>query len=297
LGLLVGQRSTLPEHVSETLMMVGLTHIIAVSGYNLTIIVEVVRRLCGKRSKFQTAAACLALIGLFLLITGSSPPIVRASIISLLSITAWYYGRAMQPVALLLTAAAITVFANPLYIWGNVSWYLSFLAFFGVVVLAPLVIQRLFGERKPRLVTQLIIESLCAEVMTLPYVLFIFGQMSTVGLLANLFVATLVPLAMLLGLVAGLAGTLLPLLAGWLAWPATWLLGYMLGVADMLSRIPHAFLEHIGFSFVMLLVVYVVVLGLVLLLHSKNTRKYAIITGKTEGAEQAHVRTLKMVDH
>lgn len=284
LGLLIGQRSTLPEHVSEALLMVGLTHIIAVSGYNLTIMVEVARRLFGRRSKFQTAAACLLLIAAFLLITGSSPSIVRASIISLLSIGAWYYGRTIKPLALLLTAAAITVLTNPLYLWGNVSWYLSFLAFFGVLVLAPLVIKRLFGERQPKLVTLIIIESLCAEVMTLPYVLFIFGQLSLVSLLANVLVATLVPLAMLLGLVAGLAGMLVPWLAGWFAWPAKLLLGYMLDMAALLSRIPYAFLKNIGFSFAMLCVTYGLVAVVSWVLHSKNRTKHAIITEKKQGA-------------
>lgn len=289
LGLLVGQRSTLPETVAESLVMVGLTHIIAVSGYNLTILVEVARRMFVKRSKFQTTAACLLLIATFLLITGSSPPIVRASMISLLSIAAWYYGRTVPSVALLLVAAAITVFANPAYIWGNVSWYLSFLAFFGVVVLSPLVIKRLYGDKQPRLVVQIVIESLAAEALTLPYVLYIFGQISTVSLLANVFVATLVPLAMLLGVIAGLAGMFVPILAGWFAWPAAWLLGYMLHMAGALSSVPHAFLEHIGFSFAAMAVCYVIVGAVMLILRGKQRQNYAIITDneRSKGSEGA----------
>jgi len=259
LGLLIGQRSTLPEDTKETLLMVGLTHIIAVSGYNLTIMVEVARRLCGKRSKFQTAVACLTLIGVFLLITGNSPSIVRASIISVLGIAAWYYGRTIKPLVLLLTAGAITVAANPLYLWGNVGWYLSFLAFFGVLVVGPIVIRRLYGERKPPLLIQILLESLCAEIMTLPYVLYIFGQLSLMALPANVLVVALVPLAMLLGLLAGLGGMLLPAFAGWFAWPANLLLTYMLDVARLLSRVPHAFIENIGFSLPMMLGVYAVV--------------------------------------
>jgi competence protein ComEC len=219
-----------------------------------------------------------------LLITGSSPSIVRASIISLLSIGAWYFGRSIKPLVLLLSAAAITVLANPMYLWGNVSWYLSFLAFFGVIVLAPLVIKRLFGDRQPKLVTLIIIESLCAEIMTLPYVLFIFGQLSLVSLLANVLVATLVPVAMLVGLVAGLAGMLLPWIAGWFAWPAKLLLGYMLDMAGLLSRIPYAFLKNIGFSFYLLCVTYGLLAFMAAVLHSKNHSKHAIITGKKQGA-------------
>lgn len=272
MGLLIGQRSTLPEAVAQSLLAVGLTHIIAVSGYNLTIIIEAVRRLCGGRSKYQMLMACLALMALFIVITGNSASIVRASIVSTLSLLAWYYGRRIRPVVLLLSAAVITVMANPLYLWGNVSWYLSFLAFFGVVVLGPLIHWRIYGMRKPGLVMQLLLESICAEVMTLPYILYIFGQMSSVSLLANVLVVVFVPLAMLLCTIAGLAGVLLPALAGWFAWPARVLLTYMLDMARLLSRIPHAFIEHIGFTLPQLLGWYAVVGMWIMLVSARKHR-------------------------
>jgi competence protein ComEC len=259
LGLLIGQRSTLPEDAKNQLMMVGLTHIIAVSGYNLTIIVDVVRRRLGKLSKFQNTAMCLSLMGIFLLIAGSSPPIVRASIISMLSIWAWYYGRTIKPLVLILVGAAITVLANPLYIWGNVSWYLSFLAFFGVLVLSPLISRRIFAHKKPGLLVQVLLESLCASVMTIPYILYIFGQVSLVALVANVLVVPFIPLAMLLSLLAGLAGAVIPALAGWIALPAKFLLTYMLDVASVLSRLPHAFVENVYLSALAMFFIYSVV--------------------------------------
>ncbi|HEV7454606.1 MAG TPA: ComEC/Rec2 family competence protein [Candidatus Saccharimonadales bacterium] len=280
MGLLIGQRSTLPKDVADILVTVGLTHIIAVSGYNLTIIVEAARRLFGDRSKYQMLVVCLTLISTFLLLTGSSPSIVRASIISMLSIFSWYYGRKIKPMVLLLVAAAITIAGNPLYLWGNVSWYLSFLAFFGVVVIAPLVVERVYGEREPKLIAKMLLESLCAEIMTLPYALYIFGQLSLVSLPANLLIAAFVPLAMLLCMVAGLAGMWLPAIAGWFAWPARLVLRYMLDVADLLSRTPHALVEHIGFSFGQLLFWYGIVavwLGLGLY---KRRLKHGILTDK-----------------
>jgi competence protein ComEC len=281
LGLLVGQRNTLPDDVSEQLKMVGLTHIIAVSGYNLMIMLRAANGLMSKRSKYQYLCLSLLLIIGFLLLAGSSPSIVRASVVCCLGLAAWYYGRAVQPIALLLVAAGVTALANPLYIWGNVSWYLSFLAFFGVLVLAPLITKRLYKTKKPKLVAAIVLESLCAEIMTLPYVLYIFGQMSTVGLLANLLVASMVPLAMLLALIAGLAGMIVPAFAGWLAWPATLLMTYMLDVARILSRLPHAYLEDIAFSVWLMIGSYVAVGFVMLTLAYRNRDNYAIITDKT----------------
>lgn len=276
-GLLIGQRSNLPESTEEDLRQVGLTHIIAVSGFNLTIIVLACRRLLAKRSKFQATFACLALIGLFLLITGSSPPIVRASIISLLTIGAWYYGRNIKTLALLLLAAAITVLANPIYLWGNVSWYLSFLAFFGVLVLAPLITKRILKGKEPKVLTGILIESACASLLVIPYVLFIFGEVSLVSLIANLLVVPLIPLAMLLALVAGLAGMIIPALSGWLAWPANVLMTYMLDVANMISGVPRAFVQNINFPLVYMLASYCII-GFVCLVLWRKTRRIGKIT-------------------
>lgn len=282
LGLLIGQRSTLPDTNAEELRQAGLTHIIAVSGYNLTIIVLACRRLFAKRSKFQATFACLALIGLFLLITGSSPPIVRAAVISAITLAAWYYGRNIKALVLLLCAAAITATANPIYLWGNVSWYLSFLAFFGVLVLAPLVAKRLIGDREPKVFTGIIIESACASLCVAPYILYTFGEMSLVSLPANLLVIPFIPVAMLLALVAGVAGLLLPMFAGWFALPAKLLMTYMLDIASVLARVPHAFVANIGFSLMAMLSAYALLGFLCLVLWGKTKGKYGILTDKND---------------
>lgn len=273
LGLLVGQRNTLPDDVTRTLLMVGLTHIIAVSGYNLTVLLEAAKRLLGGRSKLLYAVLSLLLIGGFLLVAGTSASIVRAAVISIIGLSAWYFGRSVRPLLLILLAAALTAWANPVYVWADISWYLSFLAFYGVLVVAPLLLKRLYPAKQPPLLTQIAVESLCAELMTIPFVLYIFGQVSFVGLLANLLVVALIPLAMLLGLIAGLVGMLLPAVAGWFAWPANVLLSYMLDVAHLLSRIPHIFHENLYLSAVDMAVCYAAMLGLVWLLVRRQRKR------------------------
>jgi competence protein ComEC len=238
LGLLIGQRDTLPENTTQTLAAVGLTHIIAVSGYNLTILVRATRRGLAKRSKFQATIAALGLIAVFLVATGASPSIVRASIISILSIGAWYYGRSIRPMVLISLTAAGTALWNPLYVWSDIGWYLSFLAFFGVMIVAPVIQKRFFYKKPQGIVGGMVTESVSAQLMTLPLILYIFNDSSFVALLANVLVVPLIPLAMLLSLIAGLAGALVPVLAGWVAWPAKWLLTYILDIAELVSRIP-----------------------------------------------------------
>ena len=150
----------------------------------------------------------------------------------------------------------------------------------------------------PRHYSMVALESICAEMTTLPYVLHTFGQMSLIGLPANVLVVTLVPLAMLLGLVAGLGGMLLAPVAGWLAWPARLLLTYMLDIAHLLSHIPHIFVENIGLSTVQTLLLYCVVLLFGTSLRFKIKSRSGIITDKNEPnlQERKFERSLKMVN-
>ncbi|MEX1995273.1 MAG: ComEC/Rec2 family competence protein, partial [Candidatus Saccharimonadales bacterium] len=190
LGILIGQRNTMSEEMTVQLTTVGLVHIVAVSGYNLTIMVRGISRL-KLGSKYQQLMLSITLIGLFVVITGFSASIVRAALISGLGLWAWYYGRKARPLVLLLFTAAVTSLARPFYIWGDLGWYLSFLAFFGILVIAPAISRRLF-KRPLKLLSLVVLETLAAEIMTLPLIMMIFGQLSIVALLANAIIVPLV---------------------------------------------------------------------------------------------------------
>ena len=128
IGFLLGKKSELPPQLLEALKIAGLTHIIVASGYNLTILVRLARRLFAKVSKFLAMFASAGLIGGFMAVTGLSPSMTRAGLVTGLSLWAWYYGRKFHPVVLLGVALTITTLWNPSYAWGDVGWQLSFAA-------------------------------------------------------------------------------------------------------------------------------------------------------------------------
>lgn len=236
LGFLIGVKSQLPDELNNQLKLLGLTHIVVASGYNLTVLVRLARRLLAKQSHYQMTAAAMALIVGFVLVTGMSPSMSRAALVSGLSVLAWYYGRRVHPALLIALAAAVTTACNPLYVWSDIGWWLSFLSFAGVMLLAPLVQRRVFGARRPKLVGQVVIETICAQITTLPLIIFIFGTVSVLALPANVLVVPLIPLAMLLTFIAGVAGTAVPLVA----WPACWVLGYICQLVTLLAKVPWA---------------------------------------------------------
>jgi competence protein ComEC len=239
-GFVVGQRSALPDDLDEQLKIVGLTHIVVASGYNLTILVRFARRIFAKHSRYLAMVTSLGLVGTFIALSGMTPSMVRAGAVTVLSLLAWYFGRRFHPLLLILFVAGVTAYWNPTYVWADIGWYLSFLAFFGVLILSPLIVARLYGDRTPPAIVQMVIETIAAELMTLPLILLVFERVPVFALLANVLVGPTIPFAMLASAVAGIAGMIMPAFAGLFAVPATIVVGYTVAVVEILSSVSWA---------------------------------------------------------
>ncbi len=145
-----------------------------------------------------------------------------------------------------------------------------------MLVIAPLAVKRIFGPKQPKLVAGVVAETLSAQLMALPLIMYIFGEVSLIALPANVLVVPLVPLAMLLSFVAALGGMFTPAVAGWLAWPARILLTYMLDIISLMARIPHA-LNPNSLPLAKLIIVYTLVLFVTFVLWAKTRHKNATI--------------------
>ncbi len=240
IGFLTGQKSALPNDVAEALKIAGLTHIVVASGYNLTILVRLARRLFLRFSRYLSTVSSSGMIMAFMAVTGLSPSMVRAGLVSSLSVLSWYYGRSLHPFVLLPVAAAITVAFQPSYVWGDLGWQLSFAAFIGVMVVAPLVQRYFFGEKDAGVLRQILGETLAAHAVTVPIIALSFGTISHVAIIANLLVVPLVPLAMLLTFLSGILAILHVPFVFIIAVPTEWLLAYMLNVAQYVAGLSWA---------------------------------------------------------
>lgn len=237
LGLLVGVGALIPKDLQLQLTRVGLSHLTAVSGYNLTIIVRLITRLFGKLGPNVAMLLSLWLIGCFIVLAGASASIVRAGAVSTLSLIAGRSGLNISPSVLIGVVAAATLLYDPGYL-KDAGWALSFLAFFGILVLAPATMER-WGEPK-LLIGRMVLETLCAELMTLPYVLCVFGQISYVGLLANTVVEPFVPIGMACAAVAGMVAIVVPALSPLTGWVGEHYLGFMLKIITSFADLPWA---------------------------------------------------------
>ncbi|MDR0591140.1 MAG: ComEC/Rec2 family competence protein [Candidatus Nomurabacteria bacterium] len=231
LGYLLGQRRSLSDHMVDILKITGLTHIVVASGYNLTVLVRFSRRTFYKLSRFAALFAALVLIVCFIMITGVSPSMLRAGLVSVLSLLAWYYGRKFHPVNLLVLVAAATLLLNPSYIM-DLGWLLSFGSFVGVMIFAPLLYAYFFGKRKPNFLVQVLFETFSAQLLVLPILIYFFGQISVVSIFANMLVLPTIPITMLLTFLAGLFVLVVFPLGQLFGWLANIILGYHLNVME-----------------------------------------------------------------
>ena len=167
----------------------------------------------------------------------------------------------------------MTLIINPAYAWDDLGWQLSFAAFAGVMILAPLMQRYLFGDKKPGFIRQALGETVSAQIATAPLLIVAFGQISNVAVLSNLLILPLVPLAMLLTFAAGIGSLIFPSVSHLLALPAFWLLHYMVNIAEFFADLPWA-ASNIQFGFFGASLSYVIIiLGCV---YMSYTTKYRL---------------------
>lgn len=269
-AFLTGKRRELPADFTLNLQIVGLTHLIVASGFHLTTVVRAGKRIGEERSRRWALTLGLLAIGLFTMITGLSSSMTRAGLVSLISLVGWYYGRRSSAGRILLLALGLTVLINPLYLWDDASFYLSFGAFTGVLLLGPIMRQYFWGKTKLRFVSQLLTESLSAQIATLPISIFFFGKLSTVALITNLLIVPVASLLMLLSLLVSLFGSV-PSIGAILILPLQLVLNYVIGVTNWFASLPLAQID-LTINLWQVVVAYGVIVGVAIYMAWRNQR-------------------------
>jgi competence protein ComEC len=240
LGLLTGAQSGLPQHLADDFRTAGLSHIVAVSGYNVTIVLLILSGLLcwlPVRKRFIPLAVALMAYGI---LTGGSPPVIRAVIMGILGLIAISLGRQTTPRLTILWTAFMMVLVRPQAISDDVSFQLSFLAVIGLMELSPWLLKVLRKVPDTLGMRTSLAATLAALIMTLPLTISVFRQISIVAPLTNVLVAPLIPLAMLSGFIATLAGILWLPLGMALGYPAWAVLELIILIAQTGARLPLA---------------------------------------------------------
>jgi competence protein ComEC len=239
LGYLTGQHNDLPQTLTKQLQLVGLIHLVIAGGYNVTILVRFARRAFGRISKYLAMLSASTILLVLTLMAGFTAPMARTFVVTGISLAVWYYGRKIHPLVLLPVSAAITAIVDPSFVWGDVGWYMTFVAYGGLIMLAPMLKKLFWGERDSGMIKQIAVDTISVQIVTMPLMAFAFQQYSIYGLPANLLVLPLMPLTMLAAAVAGLGGMILPAnIAHIIGWPAAQMLSYTGKITVWLANAP-----------------------------------------------------------
>jgi competence protein ComEC len=226
-GLVIGDVSALPPALRDDFRTVGLTHLVAVSGTNVAIVLAAVLVVCvrlGVPLRARPPLALLALVG-FVVLVRPSPSVLRAAAMGGVALLALTTGRARSALPALSAAVIALVLVSP-DLAMSAGFALSVLATAGIVILAPGWRDR-WSRHLPRGLAEALAIPAAAQVMCGPVVAALSGQVGLLSVPANLLAVPAVAPATILGLGAALAAPVSgPVAKGlaWLAWlPTTWL--------------------------------------------------------------------------
>lgn len=269
-GMLFGALS-MPQELIQTFRVTGLSHIVVLSGFNIAILISAVLLVVVVVPLFLRIIVAGIIVILFVLMVGAEVSIVRATIMSFISLTALALGRASDGRrALLLSLMVITLY-EPRHLIYDVSLHLSFLATAGIVYMGD-GIKKLLSGVSSRIYKEIITTTVAAYVVTLPYVLYTFGTMSVYALATNLIVLPLVPLMMLMTFCIVVTAPISTFLASLFGYGTSLLGGFIIATARMVESIPFSSLS-VTLSFSHMIVLYGCIIGLFLFLTKKDTNE------------------------
>lgn len=250
-GILLGVETSIPEEVRDAFSATSTAHIIAISGFNISVLAGmlsiVTRRLAGQR---WVAPLTIAGLGAYTLLVGADPAVVRAAIMGGLYLLARHVGREGDALTGCLFAAFLMTLQTPLTLW-DVGFQLSFAATLGLIFYAPRFEEKArdklsrvlppgWVDRALGLLSEALLVTLAAQLTTFPLLLHYFGQLSLVSFLANGLILPVQPAVMFCGgLATGLGLLWLPLgrVLGWIAWlPLT----YTIRAVEWTASFPRA---------------------------------------------------------
>jgi competence protein ComEC len=274
IGLILGGDDKLSKNIQDNFSRTGMTHIVAVSGYNVTIVAEYLMLLgifigLWRRQAFWFAVAGIIL---FVAMTGFPSSAVRAGVMGILLIWAMKNGRLANSQNAIIFAAVVMLLINPLLFRWDIGFQLSFLATLGIIYVYPIFEGFFVGRDRSRPVStllEILFLTLSAQIFVLPVILFNFQKLSLISPLANLLVLPIIPLTMLLGFVAVILSFIFYPLAQIFSWLAYLPLKYETTVINYLASLKYSSIEvHLSWWGVMIW--YIILVEAIYHINKKN---------------------------
>jgi competence protein ComEC len=270
-GLTLGEQSGFDKEFKEKMKNSGTTHLVALSGYNISILAIAVAALFGKFLKRRHSFfAVIAVIFAFTIMAGAEASVVRAAVMGIILLLAEETGRIFSVRNAIAVAALAMVLFNPKVLNFDAGFQLSFIALFGLVYLAPALKDFFRVKPEPGILAwrENFWATLSAQATTFPVLILKFGSFSSWSLISNVLILGFVPMTMFCGFVLGFSDIVFSWLSPILSRPAHALLSYEISAIDFFGKNAGA-----DFSFASPAVVFAYYSALILFVFYANLEK------------------------
>lgn len=245
-GFVIGEKDGLSKRDQDTFRGAGLSHLVVLSGYNVTLVLVMAMQICALFLGYTgRRLGALAVVGLLVLVSDAEPPALRAGVTAIAFVLADLLGRPRMIRRVLLIVATVLVMMNPRILLYDVSFQLSFLATLGLVYLSPMVsnwkMLRIFPRRLG--FRQGAEESISAQIAVTPLILAVFGTFPLYGILANIFVVPFVPILTIGGLMVFILGSISQTLASVPGYLVSLGGSLVLWIAHFFAHLPGALIQ------------------------------------------------------
>ena len=258
-GLILGEKSSFSQALRQSFVNTGTIHIVALSGYNVTIVAEWIMKLFKEVSlvpkNFSIGVGILTVI-LFIIMTGGSSTAVRAGIMATLALVARATGRNYDVARALILAGVGMILLNPFLLVYDVSFQLSFIATVAVIFLAPRIEKYFMWVPEFFQLRDIVTVTSAAYIFVLPFILYKMGNLSIVALPANILILPFIPFTMMLGFITGFVGLISYILAIPIGFVSYVFLHYELSVISFFSNLPFAAFSFPDFPLILTILIY-----------------------------------------
>jgi competence protein ComEC len=274
-GITVGDKRGLGEELSDTFRVVGLTHIVVLSGYNIMVVVEALLRWLSRSPQALRLGIAGFVAFFFAAITGFASASTRAAAMAMIAITGKALGRTYLAARALALVAAGMILWNPYVLVFDPGFQLSILATAGLIFIAP-IIEPYLKWFTPRFgLREIASATLGTQIAVLPLLLYQNGTLTLYSLPANLLSLAVIPAAMLFSAIAAISGLFAGVVAPIIGLPAYALLSYVIYVAKGFAALPLASMTLPAFGVEWLLTAYAV-LSILVIRYGKGDRENSV---------------------
>jgi len=284
-GVILGNKSAVSQDLKDKFRITGLSHIIAVSGMHIVILSSIVMYFLLLLGLWRNQAfyGAVTFILIYVALVGLPSSAIRAGIMGMIYLLGQKLGRQTMSSRIIVLAGILMLLFNPLLLFYDIGFQLSFLAVLGLIYFEPLVrnfikfllnkFLRLNLQKKYENLLMLFSVTLAAQIFTLPIIIYNFGNISFISPLTNMLILPVIYYVMLFGFLSSLIGTIWGSLGWLLSLPCYFLLSYVFWIIDIFSK-PWAYKIVSNVSWIWIFVFYLISGVAIWFLNKKYSQKF-----------------------